>query len=498
MPDKSSSQNIQESIDNHSAKLEAILNTVIDGIITINAMGLIQSFNPSAERIFGYSQEEVIGKNIKILMPQPYHKEHDGYLHNYHTTGDKKIIGIGREVRAQKKDGEIFPMELGVNEMIISGEKMFVGTIRDISERKKIEKDLKDSQAKIQAIVDNTVDGMITIDEKGHIETFNKACERIFGYAAEEVIGKNIKVLMPQPYQKNHDNYLKNYSITKQKKIIGSGREVEGLRKNGQQFPLDLSVSVVEIQGRKIYSGILRDISERKKAEEDIKRANTELKEFAYRTSHDLRSPLISSIQLLEILKKAVSEDKKKVASESINHIQQSLKNLEKLVKDIFLLTHTKDSREEKESINVVTLINDSLEKCRYIENFNRVEISKKLEFSGTLLVKKNRMAIIIENLLSNAIRYQDLDKTYSYIHILTYIDNKYFVLEISDNGLGIPENQKIHLFKMFKRFHPKVSFGSGLGLYIIKKSAEALEGKIHFEESDEETTFKIYIPLQA
>ena len=118
--------------------LKAVLNTVVDGIVTINRTGIIQSFNPAAERIFGYTEEDVLNKNVKMLMPDSYRKEHDGYLHHYLETGNAKVIGIGREVDAQRKDGSIFPMELGVSEMNDSDKHMFVGIIRDISERKKI------------------------------------------------------------------------------------------------------------------------------------------------------------------------------------------------------------------------------------------------------------------------------------------------------------------------------------------------------------------------
>lgn len=477
-------------------RFRGIIDGSVDTIITIDPIGTVLSFNLAGEKLFGYRAEEVIGQNVKILMPNPYHDGHDGYLKNYHDSGEKKVIGIGRKVEAKKKDGTVFPMDLAVSEVVFEGHKIYSGIIRDITERQESEQDLRDSQAKIQAILDNTVDGLITIDDKGNIESYNKACESIFGYEKEEVIGQNVKMLMPEPYHSEHDDYLKNYHNTSVKKIIGSGRQVEGKRKNGHIFPLDLSVSEIDIEGRKLYSGIVRDITERQEADENLQQANEELEEFAYRTSHDLRSPLVSSIGLLNMTKKSIEADKKDVALETVVQVQKSLQQLEDLVKGILVLTQTKNVEEDALLIDVGSLLEISLEKFGSMTNFERLDVQKSLRFEGELRAKRSRFMLILENLISNAIKYQDTGKESSYIRISTYVAKGSFVLEVQDNGLGIPENQQAKLFTMFKRFHPRVSFGSGLGLYMMKKSANIMGAEIVFEDPGDGSTFKLLIPL--
>ena len=133
----------EQQIKSSFQELQAVLNTVVDGIITINDKGIIQAFNPAAENIFGYNTDEVIGKNVRMLMPSSYSKHHNQYIQNYLKTGQAQVIGIGREVAAQKKDGSIFPMELGISEFSVSNKRMFVGIIRDISERKQFEEKIK-------------------------------------------------------------------------------------------------------------------------------------------------------------------------------------------------------------------------------------------------------------------------------------------------------------------------------------------------------------------
>jgi two-component system sensor kinase FixL len=184
---KEEKNNNKQGIMSTEAHLKAVLETVIDGIITISRKGIIQTVNPAAEHIFGYSAMEMAGENVNMLMPAPYAGEHDGYLHNYLTTGDKKVIGIGREVTGKRKDDSTFPMELAVSEMEVNGERMFTGIVRDITERKRSEYDINAREQRIRTLIDTIVDGIVVIDAQGRIETFNPSAETLFGYNTAEV-----------------------------------------------------------------------------------------------------------------------------------------------------------------------------------------------------------------------------------------------------------------------------------------------------------------------
>lgn len=260
-------------------RLNAIFESAVDGIIAIDENGIIENINQAAIRIFDYEKSEVIGRNIAMLMPEPDHSSHQQYIENYKSTGQAKIIGIGREVEGRKKNGAIFPMHLSISEAVVGDQRIFTGIVRDISAYKRIQQDLEENKSRIDAIINTAVDGIITINPQGIIEMLNPAAAKMFEYHTEELIGHNISTLMPEPYHSQHDEYMDNYQRTGKRKIIGIGREVQGRTKSGEVFPLHLSVSEVKLKNRTIYTGIIRDITSEKEAKKKLQKLNTELEE---------------------------------------------------------------------------------------------------------------------------------------------------------------------------------------------------------------------------
>ena len=230
----------------------AVMEAALDAIIVIDRHGSIRSVNKATEQIFGYAGEELAGRNVNILMPEPFAGAHDSYLANYLRTGQKKIIGLGREVAGRRKDGSVFPMDLLVGEAQADGETIFVGIVRDISRRKAAELALQQSESHLRSILDTVPDGIVVIDDHGSIQSFSPAAERLFGYAESEVVGNNVSLLMPSPYREGHDGYLNRYLEIGERRIIGIGRIVVGLRKNGETFPMELQVGKFKSRRRPV------------------------------------------------------------------------------------------------------------------------------------------------------------------------------------------------------------------------------------------------------
>lgn len=250
----------------NEAKFKALFDTASEGVIVMNEQGVITAFNRAAELQFGWKAEEVIGRDVTMLMPPSYATNHSRFVARYMETGEAKVIGdsAGIEAVCVRKDGSSFPSSIAVAEFVSEGVHYFTGIVRDITEHKKYETQILAERARLEAVVDTAVDTIIVIDEIGTIESINRAGVSAFGYSEVELKGQNIKLLMPQSYAAKHDSYLKRYRDTGQRHIIGDSVEGEGLRRDGTVFPCELAVAEFVAGGKRFFTGIIRDISERK------------------------------------------------------------------------------------------------------------------------------------------------------------------------------------------------------------------------------------------
>lgn len=355
--------------------------------------------------------------------------------------------------------------------------------------------DLAESRARLGAIIDNAVDGIIAIDARGIILSANPASTHIFGYPPEEMVGRNVKMLMPEPYHSEHDRYISNYNRSGEAKVIGIGREVEGRRKDGSVFPLDLAVAKLELDGAVIYSGIVRDISERKASEQALIEANAELEEFAYRTSHDLRSPIASSLGLLTISKDMLAEGELAALGQTLQRMEQNFRRLDHLIQNIITITRNRLMEEEARPITLRSLVSEAIEALSHLEDSARIRIENHVPEELTIVSKPSKFQVIVGNMLSNAVKYHDPEEEAPAIDIRAFRYAGKLRLSVEDNGLGVPPASRHLLFKMFKRLHPNRSFGSGLGLYILRKSAEALGGTALYEARDKGSRFILELP---
>jgi PAS domain S-box-containing protein len=491
-------------------RLKAVIDNVIDGIITITDKGMIDSFNQAATKIFGYSVDEVIGKNVKVLMPEPFHSEHDGYLHSHNTTGVKKIIGIGREVAGQRKDGSTFPLDLAVTDFTIDNQRYFLGIIRDLSERQRSEDELVVLQSRLQGVFNSVIDGVIIIDAKGTIDAFNPAAEGIFGFTEEEVLGENVKILMPNPYRSEHDGYLKNHLTTGEKKIIGIGREVSGLCKDGTVFPMDLAVSPMQISGKPMFVGLVRNITERKQREEDTKlakldaeSANRMKSEFLANMSHELRTPLNAIIGYSEMLKEDAEDEGNTQTIDDLNKICQSGNHLLKLINDVLDLAKIEAGCVELvvEKFNVLALVQEvsTVIKHQMSNNNNRFDIVCDANI-GEIIGDEYRLRQVLLNLLSNAAKFTSEGLVTMAVNREEQKGRQQLVITVSDTGIGMTPEQVDKVFIPFVQADASTTRqfgGTGLGLAISKDISNIMKGTLQAQsEEGKGSTFTVRIPV--
>lgn len=230
---------------------------------------------------------------------------------------------------------------------------------------------------------------------------------------------------------------------------------------------------------------------------EELNRANEELEEFAYRTSHDLRSPIVSSVQLLNLADDAIKDNEPEFASKSIAHARGSLSKLESLISDILTLTEIGSQNESEAALDIAQTVEEALAKLDHADGFARLTVIKDINLENDIIIKPSRFKLILENLISNATKYQDPKKDTPFLKINCFRVGEKLHLHVSDNGLGIDPQYRKQMFEMFKRFHPKVAIGSGLGLYLMRKSAHILGGDITYVPLEDGSLFKLIVPIR-
>ncbi|MCB1783799.1 MAG: PAS domain S-box protein [Alphaproteobacteria bacterium] len=366
---------------------------------------------------------------------------------------------------------------------------------------------LASSEKHIRAILDNMIEGIITIDRHGIILTYNPACEGIFGYLADEIIGRNVSILMPSGYRERHDTYIENYLKTGQAKIIGVGREMEGQRKDGSVFPMELSIGEIVGEHDLRFVGIVRDITERREFQrrlsdfmEQLQRSNQELDDFVYIVSHDLKEPLRGIYSYSHFLQEDYANKLDDDANSKLETMKKLAARMEALIDRLLyfsrlgrsdLAFRKTDLQKEVQDIIDVLVLPDEAGKFT-------VKIKGKLP---TVVCDYARVGEVFHNLIINAIKYND--RVHKKVEIGCVLDHAAApgkpVFYVSDNGIGIPDKHKELVFKMFKRLHARDAYGGGTGsgLTIVKKIIDRHHGKI-WVESDGKRGSVFYFTLEA
>ncbi|MFC3559180.1 PAS domain-containing sensor histidine kinase [Pedobacter jamesrossensis] len=390
----------------------------------------------------------------------------------------------------------------------------------------------------LSAIIENAIDGIITIDDRGIIEHVNPAALKLFGFKSKELVGKNVSVLMPQPDKERHDGYIKNYDNTGHKRIIGIGREVIGQRKDGSTFPFRLGVSEVKFSDRKIYTGFIHDLSKHKEDEARIKSYTEELEDkirdrtrdlvklvaelesakehvnelfikekelnqlktrFVSMASHEFRTPL-SSIQLSATLidKYTPKQDTENIEKHT-GKIKNAVGNLTTILNDFLSLEKLEAGKVEVHptEFNIINFAEEIVEEMQLISKQDQHIIYEHQGISAQVYLDLNLLKNSIINLISNAIKYSGENTMIQFNSILK--DDE-LVIEIKDNGIGIPETDLNNLFEPFFRAHNTGSIpGTGLGLNIVKRYVGLMNGFVSCEsEQNIGTTFLLKFPFAS
>lgn len=374
--------------------------------------------------------------------------------------------------------------------------------------------DIHDAKAKLTALLDAAIDAIIIINHKGQIELFNAAAQRMFGYISAEVVGQNVKMLMPEPYQHEHDQYLDNYMQTKQARIIGSGREVKALKKSGEIFPIDLSVGEVKDSSHKQFVGIIRDMTEQIKARVEVinsrerlahvSRLNT-MGEMAAGIAHEINQPLTAVTSYAQACKNLLANSQLLVSEKEFPK-QRLLLTLDKISEQALraaevirrLRAFVKKRKAQREFVDLNQLIAETVELAsidtRLLDHGITLNLSQELP--SLLLIDPIQIQQVLFNLIRNAIDAM-AEQTNDPIQIYSQkLDQHFIEVGVIDSGLGIKEQDKAMLFIPF--FTTK-NVGMGMGLPISQSIIQAHGGELkHHSRASRGSIFSFTLPVSS
>lgn len=466
--------------------LDRVMGLSQDAIIVTRLDGVVISWSRGAERMYGFPADEMKGRSILAIIPNERSREFGSVL-------DQAREGVSVEDLAtvrRTRNGQHLDVLLNMTPVRDDSDAVVAALMvtRDMTAQRRTEAALLESEGRWRAVIDSAVDAMIVIDAKGAIEVFNPAAERLFGYAADDVVGRNVNMLMPAPYRDEHDRYIGDYIRTGHQKIIGIGREVTGRRRDGSTFPVHLSVGEMSLGETRHFTGILHDLTPRVQLEERVREqaALARLGEMAAVIAHEVKNPLAAvrgAIQVIGRRLPAGSSDAP-VVTEIIARIDA----LDELLKDLLLFARTPQPRFAP--VDLASLIRLTAEFLSADPALSKLRI----DIAGTaasVVGDAELLRIAFQNLLLNAAQAMHGAGTAT---VRLTSEGQVQRIAIVDRGPGLSPEARSNLFRPF--FTTK-SRGTGLGLPTAKRLVELHGGSIDVDSrTGEGTTVTVTLPV--
>jgi PAS domain S-box-containing protein len=507
----------EQTLRDSAARVQTVLNTVGDGIVTLHADGgIMESANPAIERLFGYSAAELNGKGFGLLIPELDQEHHKVSLEHYGVSVEERTVGLGREVVGVRKNGSQFPLEITVSEMVLGSERYFTGILRDISARKQAEEALRKAGALQNAIFNSANFSSIATDAKGVIQIFNVGAERMLGYSAKEVMDKITPAEISDPQEiiaraqalsaELETKIAPGFDalVFKASRGMEDIYELTYIRKDGSRFPAVVSVTALRGDDNAIIGYLLIGTdntarkaveAERAQLDQDLQLKNVELEasrtaankanqaksDFLSSMSHELRSPLNAILGFAQLMETSLPEPTPAQAG-SIQQILKAGWYLLELINEILDLALIESGRLSMslEPVSLTEVLMDCQTMIQPQADRRGIRMSFPTSNSPCFVdADPTRLKQVVVNLLSNAIKYNRVDGTVEVSSRI--IDQERLHISVRDTGEGLSDHKLSQLFQPFNRLGQEDSGeeGTGIGLVVSKQLVELMGGTI-------------------
>jgi PAS domain S-box-containing protein len=463
------------------AKYRDLLESTPDGIVIANSTGRIVLANSQAEKLFAYSPGELRGQLIEVLLPKRLRGSHVGHRTSFFGQPRTRTMGVGLELYGVRKDDLEFPVEISLSPIQTEEGVLVMSAIRDITERKKAEQ-------KFRGLLESAPDAIVIVNRQGEIVLVNSQTEKLFAYPRHELLGKKIEILIPRRFGEKHPAFRTGFFVEPRPRSMGAGLELYGMRRDGTEFPVEISLSPLDTEDGMLVSSAIRDITERKQIERalhekkvELENANLAKDRFLASMSHELRTPLNAILGFSQLL---VNDSLPSTATQKREFTLSILKagqHLLALINEILDLAKI-ESGTITLSMEPVALSRVIQESQEMTESFGAQRGIRMIFPQNTTLhvhADRTRLKQIVLNLITNAIKYNR--EMGMVIVECTHTDSGHVRLSVRDTGSGLSQDQLVSLFEPFNRLGQEFGEqeGTGIGLVVTKRLVELMGGQI-------------------